>query len=83
MMPVPTHLRDCVSPTDPALDESELVGTARCLCGSQESSLLFPGQTQEFKGGQFPCTAEIDGSFFFLIRALCTVGIHEVGTTPG
>jgi hypothetical protein len=72
MMPVPTHLRECVVPKDSAVDESELDATVRCPCGSQEFSLLFPGHTHEYDGETIPCTAEIDGSFFFLIKAVCT-----------
>lgn len=72
MMPVPTHLRECVHPSSPALDEEPLEATIRCSCGSTKFALLFPGQTDEHEGAQIPCTAEIDGNYFFLIAALCT-----------
>ena len=71
MMPLPTHLRDFVSPNESVLDESELVGSVCCPCGSREFTLLFPGHTQEYRGELTPCTAEVDGSFFFLITVAC------------
>jgi hypothetical protein len=71
MMPVPAHLRDCVRLHDPIVDETELVATVRCPCGSEEFILLFPGQTHEYGGQQIPCTAEVGGNFFFLIKAVC------------
>jgi hypothetical protein len=32
---------------------------------------MYPGQTHEAGGETIPCTAEIDGEFFFLVRADC------------
>jgi len=72
MMPVPGHLRDCLIPDKPEIDETELTGKLRCPCGSEEFHLLYPGQTNEYHGQKFPCTAEIKGSYFFLIRVVCT-----------
>ena len=71
MMPIPTHLKDCVVPDDAAVDESPLVGTVRCPCAGETFDLLFPGQTHEWDNEVIPCTAEVDGRFFFLIRAVC------------
>jgi len=71
MMPLPTHLRDCVVPDSADIDESGLQGTVRCPCGSERVNLLYPGQTHEWNGTQIPCTAEINGKFFFLMKAQC------------
>jgi ribosomal protein S27E len=70
-MPVPSHLVDCVVPKDATIDESPLDAVVRCACGSSRFDLLFPGQTHEYAGEKIPCTAEIDGKFFFLIKARC------------
>lgn len=72
MMPVPTHLRECLHPKEASFDESELIADLRCTCGGEEFHLHYPGQTHEYKGEMIPCTAEMDGDFFFLIRADCT-----------
>jgi hypothetical protein len=71
MMPIPTHLKDCLVPDDPTVDESPLAGILRCRCGGESFDLLFAGQTHEWDKEVIPCTAEIDGRFFFLIRAVC------------
>jgi len=71
MMPIPTHLKDCVLPAESKLDESPLAGTVRCPCGGETFDLLFPGQTHVWDKEVIPCTAEIDGRFFLLIRAVC------------
>ncbi len=71
-MPAPTHLRDCVVPDDMTVDESGLSGRIRCPCGSEQFRLLYPGETHVYDGETIPCTAEIEGKFFFLVRAACT-----------
>jgi hypothetical protein len=71
MMPVPTHLKECIVPAESKVDESPLAGKVRCPCGGETFDLLFPGQTHEWGKENIPCTAEIDGRFFFLIRAVC------------
>jgi hypothetical protein len=71
MMPVPTHLRDCVIPENSTIDEEPLKAKVQCPCGGKIFHLLYPGQTQEYNGKKIPCTAEINGKFFFLIRAKC------------
>lgn len=70
-MPIPSHLTDCVAPKDITIDESPLDAVVRCHCGSSKFVLLFPGQTHEYRGDTIPCTAQINGKFFFLIRARC------------
>jgi len=72
MMPVPTHLRDCVVPHFLEIDGSGLEGKVLCPCGSESFQLLYPGQTHEWNGEQVPCSAEIEGKFFFLVTARCT-----------
>jgi hypothetical protein len=71
MMPVPSHLVGCVAPKDSLVDESPLDADIRCPCGSIRFDLLFPGQTHKFQGETCPCTATIDGAFFFLVKAHC------------
>ena len=70
-MPVPTHLRNCVVPNDPTIDEFEFSGKVRCPCGSTQFRLLYPGATHEYHGEIIPCAAKIAGKFFFLIKAAC------------
>ena len=77
MMPVPSHLTDCVVPKDNALDESPLDARVVCPCRSQHFQLLFPGQTHEYAGETVPCTAEIDRRFFFVVKAQCTACKRE------
>jgi hypothetical protein len=71
MMPVPTHLRNIVVPREEVVDEELLIGDVRCRCGSGDFSLMYPGSTQEYEGKVYACTAEIDGNFFFLVKAVC------------
>ena len=65
MMPIPSHLTNCVVPKDATIDESPLDAFVRCPCGSSKFDLLFPGQTHQYGGETIPCTAEIGGKFFF------------------
>jgi hypothetical protein len=71
MMPVPSHLRGLVVPLDSAIDEKALSATVRCPCGETKFELLYPGQTHEHAGEMIPCTAEIDGNFFFVLESRC------------
>lgn len=71
MLPVPSHLKNVLTSTNEIEDEEILVGKLRCRCGSEKFKLMYPGQTHEYEGHIFPCTAEIDGNFFFLIKAIC------------
>jgi len=71
MMPVPSHLRGLVEPLESAIDEGALSATVRCPCGETRFELLYPGQTHEHAGEKIPCTAEIDGNFFFVLKSRC------------
>jgi hypothetical protein len=71
MMPLPSHVVGWVVPKDPMIDEGPLEADVCCPCGSRRFDLLFPGQTHEWDGETIPCTAEISGKFFFLIKAQC------------
>ncbi|HET6249800.1 MAG TPA: hypothetical protein VFE47_19075 [Tepidisphaeraceae bacterium] len=71
MMPLPTHLKDCIVPDETTIDETNLAGRIRCDCESLKFQFLYPGQTNTWNGEIGPCTAEIGGKFFFLIRARC------------
>jgi hypothetical protein len=53
-------------------DEEVLIGNLRCPCGSENFKMMYPGQTHEYEGRTYPCTAEIDGHFFFLVKAICS-----------
>lgn len=72
MMPVPSHLRSIIVPQKYIVDDGLMIGNLSCQCGNEESNLMYPGQTQEYEGSIYPCTAEIDGNFFFLIKIICT-----------
>lgn len=72
MMPVPSHLTDFVAPKDPTVDEGPLDADVRCPCGSSKFALLFPGHTKEYQGETIPVVAQINGKFFFLVKARCT-----------
>jgi hypothetical protein len=71
MMPAPTHLKNIVAPYEVETDEEALVADIRCLCGGANFELLYPGQTHEYAGEVIPCTAEIDGNFFFVLKVRC------------
>lgn len=71
MMPVPSHLQGIVVPLDGVIDEEALSADIRCPCGEAKFHLLYPGQTHEYGGELIPCTAEIDGNFFFVLQSRC------------
>jgi len=71
MMPVPTHLKECVVPGSSKIDETALKAKVQCPCGGKVFELLYPGQTHEYDGKTIPCVAEIKKKFFFLIKAKC------------
>lgn len=71
-MPVPSHLRGLVEPLDSTIDEESLSARIRCPCGDDSLELLYPGQTHEYGGEIIPCTAEVDGRFFFVLKSRCT-----------
>jgi len=70
-MPVPKHLRGIVVPRASDVDERPLSADVRCSCGGTAFELLYPGQTHELRGEIIPCTAQISGRFFFVLRAVC------------
>ena len=72
MMPVPSHLSDILFPRDKVLDDELLIGDVICGCGCRIFKVMYPGETQEYEGREYPCTIEIDGNFFFLIKAVCS-----------
>ena len=72
MMPVPSHLQEFVVPSDSLVDEEALSAAIRCPCGEAKFELLYPGQTHEYDGQEIPCTAEIGGNFFFVLKSRCS-----------
>jgi hypothetical protein len=72
MMPVPTHLAGLLVPKESAIDEGSLNATVVCKCGGNRFDLLYPGETQEYGGEMIPCTVEVNGHFFFVLKARCT-----------
>ena len=80
-MPVPTHLKECVIPDSPMIDESALKAKVQCSCGGMVFELFYPGQTHENQGKRIPCVAKIKEKFFFLIKVKC-VALRERAFTP-
>ena len=72
MMPVPAHLQGIVVPKDSEIDESHLDGDVVCTCGSHRFVFFYPGETQEWQGEVTPCTAKINGKFYFVVRTKCS-----------
>ena len=71
MMPVPSHLRECVRRPDEPIDSEPLVAPVACPCGGDIFELLYPGENREDGGELFPVVAEIAGNFFLLVKARC------------
>ena len=71
MMPVPSHLKNIVISRDAKIDEEPLVADICCPCGGKEFELLYPGEVHEHAGEVIPCTSEIDGKFFFVLKYRC------------
>lgn len=71
MHPMPVHLREIVVPSLVQREENSVEGRVVCVCGDEEFSLMYPGQTHEYNGEIIPCTAEIGGNFFFVLRGDC------------
>ncbi len=72
MVPIPTHLAAAIELASATYVDGCVDAKILCPCGSDKFELMFPGQTQEFEGEEIPCTAEIDGKFFFRLEARCT-----------
>ncbi len=71
-LPFPKHLHDFVQPMVSASKAEHLfVGRLQCRCGAGTFRFFYPGETHEFQGSTVPCTATIDGAYFFLVRAAC------------
>ncbi len=78
MITVPSHVKECVvirswKPEDETQPEGRgyLTGSIRCSCGSESFEFLFPGPTHIYKGQEIPVSVDINGTFFFVIRARC------------
>jgi len=71
VLPVPIHLKHLTIVDSSLSCETVAVGTVRCTCGNESFHLLYPGQTKEYQGRTIPCTLEIDGDCFFIIKAKC------------
>ena len=67
MMPVPSHLRGIAFPRDSVVDEDPLTADIRCSCRERTLALLYPGQTHRQGAEIIPCTAQIDGRYFFIL----------------
>lgn len=68
---VPRHLIQCVIP-ELSTSEKSFRYSLSCRCANKSFRLFYPGQTHKYDDKTIPCTAEIDGDSFFLIRAICT-----------
>jgi hypothetical protein len=64
-------LKDIVVVSSKPEEGSSVGGKIVCPCGGDAFALMFPGQTHEYNGEIIPCMAEIDGNFFFVLRADC------------
>jgi hypothetical protein len=76
-MPVPSHLAGWVVPK--TFRGHRLTADVRCPCGSERLEFHYPGQTHLLSddGMPIPCTAEIGGEFFFVIKAVCAACCKE------
>ena len=70
-MALPAHLVGWVVPQTRRGDILE--GTVRCPCGNERLEFHYPGQTHLVFPDWVPtpCTAEIQGGLFFLVKAVC------------
>jgi len=71
MIPTPEHLRACTVPEPAKAEQHQYVGYVKCPCGCDTFEMQHTGATHEWDGEIIPCTAEIDGGFFFRIVAKC------------
>lgn len=72
MTPVPSHLIDYIAPGQVTVSPERSYAELRCTCGARRFELLYPGQTHKYRKEVIPCSAEFDGTFFFLIKSRCT-----------
>ncbi len=71
MLPTPNHLKTIFVPDEECKHNDILAGMLQCPCGCTEHRLMYPGQTHEYRGATRPCTAEVHGEFFFIVKAVC------------
>ena len=69
---VPRHLKTILQLSETNSSPERVYGRVMCPCGSNSFAILYPGQTHEFQGLRYPCTANIGGNLFFLVSARCT-----------
>jgi hypothetical protein len=69
LSPVPSHLEGWTTLTSVEDDWVKLA--VRCPCGSERMEFHYPGQTHLVRDEPIPCTVEIGGEWFFLIKAVC------------
>ena len=80
-MKAPTHLRDCTEPLKEEEnknrffikrydlnDDNKYTAKLKCQCGNHIFELLYPKGSDKAE----PSTVEVDGKFFFLLKARCT-----------
>lgn len=72
MMPPPTHLEGWVVPDSDVVDEDHFAGNVQCPCGCDTFEVSHPGGTYKTQGVELPCTAEVNGKYFFLVQVKCT-----------
>ena len=71
MYPLPRHLKGVVIPSGQS-EECTVEGKVACPCGSENFRLMYPGHTHTCRGELIPCTAEIEGHYYFVLRADCS-----------
>ena len=71
MMPIPTHLKECLKPFESQVDEETLKGSLCCTCGNNVFTLFYQGADKEIGGTLYPIDKEIDNNYFFIIKAKC------------
>lgn len=71
MYPVPKHLRGITRPIK-VDDDNRVHCPITCPCGSSEFVISHTGAVQGNGKMKCPVVAEIDGNFYFIVRAKCT-----------
>src|SRR5438270_680843 len=71
MMPLPSHLRNCVLPSEANVDEEPLQGIVKCSCGSECFQLLHPGEIVVRGDRRSPGHLHASRHSFFIITAKC------------
>jgi hypothetical protein len=73
--PIPSHLLGWVVGT--SYEDDVVTATVRCPCGCKQLEFHYPGVTQLYQGRPHPCSAEIEGLYYFIIKAVCTACHRE------